>query len=112
MSRGLGTAREPARDDSPCLPGFLAIVYLATAAGLYLRRHDLDVLGGLVIVLVWSVSLAHALLEVRDRHHAYVIPVLLPVAAVAAVALIDAVGGAIARRRRHADPGPESGEPA
>ena len=114
ISRGLRDRPANPRATTPLLmsQGFLAIVYLATAAGLYLRRRDLDVLGGLVIVLVWSVSLAHALLEVRDRHHAYVIPVLLPVAAVAAVALIDAVGGAIARRRRHADPGPESGEPA
>jgi hypothetical protein len=57
------------------------------------------VVAALAITLVWSVGLAHALLEVRDRHHAYVIPVLLPVAAVAVVALIDAIGAALAKRR-------------
>jgi hypothetical protein len=101
IGRGLRDRAANPRATTPLLmsQGFLAIVYLATAAGLYLRRRDLDGLGALVIVLVWSVALAHALLEVRDRHHAYVIPVLLPVAAVAAVALTDALGGRIARWR-------------
>ena len=91
ISRGLRDRPANPRATTPILlsQGFLAFVYLATAVGLYLRRRDLDALGVLAITLVWSVSLAHALLEVRDRHHAYVIPVLLPVAAVAVVALID-----------------------
>jgi hypothetical protein len=112
ISRGLRDRPANPRATTPLLmsQAFLAIVYLATTVGLYLRRLDLDALGALAIVLVWSVSLAHALLEVRDRHHAYVIPVLLPIAAVAAVALIDAVGGAITRRRDGAGAGVEPGQ--
>jgi hypothetical protein len=101
ISRGLRDRPANPRATTPLLmsQAFLAIVYLATAAGLYLQRRELDALGALAVTLVWSVALAHALLEVRDRHHAYVIPLLLPLAAVAAVALIDATAAAIARRR-------------
>jgi hypothetical protein len=79
---------------------FLAAVLVTATAGLWLRRRESDALAVLAIFLVWSVALAHALLEVRDRHHSYVIPVLLPLAALGAVAIIDGVAAGLERRRR------------
>ena len=94
IDRGLRERPANPRATTPLLlsQGFIALVYAATCAALFLRRRDLDALAVLAIALVWSLALMHALLEVRDRYHAYVIPVLLPVAAVAVVALIDAAG--------------------
>jgi hypothetical protein len=112
IDRGLRERPANPRATTPLLmsQAFLAVVYLAAAAALFLRRRELDALGALAVVLVWSVALAHALLEVRDRHHAYVIPVLLPLAAVAVVALIDAAASALGRRRqaRGRGSGPEA----
>jgi hypothetical protein len=68
--------------------GFYLGVLLAATAGLYLMRQRPDSLAALAITLLWSVSAIHALLEVRDRHHSYVIPVLLPLAALAVASVL------------------------
>ena len=69
--------------------GFYLIVLVSATFGLYLMRRRPDALAPLAIVLVWSVAAVHTLLEVRDRHHSYVLPVLLPIAAVAGAALLQ-----------------------
>jgi hypothetical protein len=68
--------------------GFYLGVLLAATAGLYLMRRRPDSLAALAVALVWSVSAIHTLLEVRDRHHSFVIPVLLPLAALAVAAAL------------------------
>ena len=70
---------------------FYAAITAATAVGLYLRRRQLDALSVLLIGTAATVSAVHALVEVRDRYHAYVIPLLLPIAAVAIVELLRRV---------------------
>jgi hypothetical protein len=70
---------------------FYTLVLLGATAGIWLVRRRPDALVPLVVVLIWTVSAIHALLEVRDRHHAYVVPLLLPLAALALVALGDRV---------------------
>jgi hypothetical protein len=67
--------------------GFYVLVLVAATLGLCLRRREPDALAPLVITLIWTVSAMHGLLEVRDRHHAYVIPLLLPLAALAVATL-------------------------
>ena len=81
--------------------GFYCLVLLGATAGVWLLRARPDALVPLVIALIWTVSGMHALLEVRDRHHAYVVPLLLPLAALALVTLADRVAG---RRRRSGRP--------
>jgi hypothetical protein len=63
--------------------GFYVLTMAAATAGLFLRRRRPDALLPLAITLIWTVSGIHALLEVRDRHHSYVIPLLLPWAGLA-----------------------------
>jgi hypothetical protein len=67
---------------------FYAAVLGATALGLYLRRHRTDALSALLIATAFSISLLHSLVEVRDRYHSYAMPLLMPIAAVAIVALL------------------------
>ena len=81
--------------------GFYCLVLLGATAGVWLLRARPDALVPLVIALIWTVSAIHALLEVRDRHHAYVVPLLLPLAALALVTLADRVAG---RRPRSGRP--------
>jgi hypothetical protein len=81
--------------------GFYVLVLAAATAGVWLLRQRPDALIPLAVVLIWTVSAIHALLEVRDRHHSYVLPLLLPLAALAMVAL----GDRLARRA------PRSGDP-
>jgi hypothetical protein len=69
--------------------GFYVLVLAAATAGVWLVRRRPDPLVPLVIVLIWTVSAIHALLEVRDRHHSYVLPLLLPLSALALVTLGD-----------------------
>lgn len=69
--------------------GFYVLVLAGATAWVALRRRRLDSLAAFAILLVWSVAALHALAEVRDRYHSYVIPVLLPLAAAAAGALLD-----------------------
>jgi hypothetical protein len=71
--------------------GFYTLVLLSASAGVWLLRHRPDSLLPLLTVLIWTVAAIHALLEVRDRHHAYVMPLLLPVAAFAVVHIGDKV---------------------
>ena len=70
---------------------FYAAVLAAAALGLYLRRRESDALAALLILTALSLTLIHGLVEVRDRYHSYVIPVLMPIAAVAVVALVNTV---------------------
>jgi hypothetical protein len=69
--------------------GFYVLVLAAATAGVWLVRRRPDPLVPLAIVLIWTVSAIHALLEVRDRHHSYVLPLLLPLSALALVTLGD-----------------------
>jgi hypothetical protein len=78
--------------------GFYVLVLLTATAGLSLVRRRPDALVPLVITLIWAVSAMHALLEVRDRHHSYVIPLLLPLSALALGRLYEA---ATTRLRPH-----------
>jgi hypothetical protein len=68
---------------------FYVLVMAGATAWVALRWRRLDALAAFAIVLVWTVAGLHALAEVRDRYHSYVIPVLLPLAAAAAVSLLD-----------------------
>jgi hypothetical protein len=76
---------------------FYVLLLLTATAGLWLRRHHPDALAPLVITMIWTISAMHALLEVRDRHHAYVIPLLLPLSGLA----LATTWLAIQRRLRH-----------
>lgn len=78
---------------------FYVFVLLTATLGLWLRRRQPDALAPLVITMIWAVSAVHALLEVRDRHHSYVIPLLLPLSAVALAAAWSAAERRIASRR-------------
>jgi hypothetical protein len=77
--------------------GFYALVLLTATLGLWLRRRRPDALAPLAIVLIWTISAMHALLEVRDRHHSYVIPLLLPLSALALTVLYEKLSRRLAR---------------
>jgi 4-amino-4-deoxy-L-arabinose transferase-like glycosyltransferase len=68
---------------------FYAALLLLAAAGLYRRRRETDALGVLIVLMIMAVSVIHGLMEVRDRYHAYVIPLFMPIAAAAVVALVS-----------------------
>jgi hypothetical protein len=76
-----------------------------TALGLYLVRRRLDPLAALAILVVLAISLLHGFVEVRDRYHSYAIPLLMPVAALAIVAVAAEV------RSRRAGRSPPPSEP-
>jgi hypothetical protein len=78
--------------------GFYVLVLAGATGGLWLVRRRPDALVPLAVVLIWTVAAIHALLEVRDRHHAYVVPLLLPLAALALVTLCDRIARRLARR--------------
>jgi hypothetical protein len=63
--------------------GFYVLLLASATLGLWLRRRYPDALAPLAISTIWIASAIHALLEVRDRHHSYVVPLLLPFAALA-----------------------------
>jgi hypothetical protein len=69
--------------------GFYAALVALAAVGLYLRRRRTDALSALLITTVLAVSLMHGLVEVRDRYHAYVLPLLMPIAACAIMAAVQ-----------------------
>jgi hypothetical protein len=71
---------------------FYAAVLALTAMGLYVRRRETDALSALLIVATLLISLMHGLLEVRDRYHAYLLPLLMPVAAWAVAAVVNREG--------------------
>jgi hypothetical protein len=61
--------------------GFYVLVLLAALMAMVLRRHERDALIPLATLVIWAASAVHVLLEVRDRHHAYAVILLLPLAA-------------------------------
>jgi 4-amino-4-deoxy-L-arabinose transferase-like glycosyltransferase len=69
--------------------GFYAALLGLTALGLYLRRRRTDALTALVVVAALTMSLMHGLVEVRDRYHAYLVPLLMPIAAYALTILVE-----------------------
>jgi 4-amino-4-deoxy-L-arabinose transferase-like glycosyltransferase len=71
---------------------FYALLLILTTLGLYLRRREADALGGLVILTALTISLMHGLVEVRDRYHAYLIPLLMPLAALAITGIVNRYG--------------------
>jgi 4-amino-4-deoxy-L-arabinose transferase-like glycosyltransferase len=79
--------------------GFYVLVLLSATAGLWLVRRRPDALVPVAITMIWAVSAMHALLEVRDRHHSYVIPLLLPFSALALGTLYEATSRRLSRRR-------------
>ncbi len=88
--------------------GFYVLVLVSAAVGLALRRRRPDALAPLAITLIWTVAAMHGLLEVRDRHHSYVVPLLLPWAGLALATLGEAIEGRFRGRRAAAreQPGP------
>ena len=84
--------------------GFYVLTMAAATAGLFLRRRRPDALLPLAITLIWTVAGIHALLEVRDRHHSYVIPLLLPWAGLALAELWVAFERRLAGRGERSDP--------
>jgi hypothetical protein len=85
--------------------GTFYVGLLAFAAlGLYLRRRQVDALAALAVLVVLALSLLHGLVEVRDRYHSYAIPLLMPIAATAILAVAAAVRS---RRDGRAPPGHE-----
>lgn len=79
--------------------GFYILVLLSATAGLWLVRRRPDALVPLAVTLIWTVALVHALVEVRDRHHSYVIPLLLPISALAFATLYESAGRRLAHWR-------------
>jgi len=102
IKQGLADRPQHPAASTPLLlsQGFYALVLMAATAGVWLRRRDPDALIALAIALIWTVSAMHALLEVRDRHHAYVVPVLLPLAALALVTLLGRAHRRLSRFRQ------------
>ena len=71
---------------------FYAVVMAAAAAGVVLLRRRPDGLLLLAVGMIAVLTAAHAFLEVRDRYHSYVVPLLLPLASVAILAALGRVG--------------------
>jgi hypothetical protein len=71
---------------------FYLAIMAATALGLYLRRHRTDALSALLIATALAISLLHSFVEVRDRYHSYAMPLLMPIAAFAILAVMRRVG--------------------
>lgn len=92
---------EERRATTPLLlsQAFYVLVLVTATAGSWLQRRRPDALVPIAVVLIWTVAAVHALLEVRDRHHAYVVPLLLPLSALALARLYEAVAGRVARWR-------------
>ncbi len=60
---------------------FYAVVTVAAALALIARRQSLDQLGLLIVTVTLTVALMHVLVEVRDRYHAYLVPLFIALAA-------------------------------
>ncbi len=61
--------------------GFYVLVLLAALGAMLVRRRERDALIPLATLVIWAASATHVLLEVRDRHHAFAVILLLPLAA-------------------------------
>lgn len=103
-AQGHGLARRPEAPRATVTilvsQGFYVFALVTAAMGLALLRHRPDALVPLAVTTIWVVAAMHALLEVRDRHHAYVIPLLLPWSGLA----LSVAWEALARRRARAAP--------
>jgi hypothetical protein len=80
---------------------FYVFVLVAALAAFVARRRERDALIPLATLVIWGASATHVLLEVRDRHHAYAVILLLPLAAYSVVRLVEAVerrSGAMTKR--------------
>ncbi len=59
---------------------FYAVVTVAAALALIARRQSLDQLGLLIVTVTLTVALMHIFVEVRDRYHAYLVPLFIALA--------------------------------
>jgi hypothetical protein len=101
IRRELATQPSAPRAVLPTLAsgGFYAALLGLTALGLYLRRRQTDALTALVVVAALTMSLMHGLVEVRDRYHAYLVPLLMPIAAFAVTTLVERLPWPVRRRQ-------------
>ncbi|MDQ3552982.1 MAG: glycosyltransferase family 39 protein [Chloroflexota bacterium] len=60
---------------------FYAVVTVAAALVLIARRRSLDRLALLIVTVTLTVALLHVFVEVRDRYHAYLVPLFIALAA-------------------------------
>jgi hypothetical protein len=88
--------------------GFYVLALATATAGLFLLRRRPDALMPLAITLTWTVAAMHGLLEVRDRHHSYVIPLLLPWSALAMATLWAALERRLHPGEEHPERPPEA----
>jgi hypothetical protein len=88
--------------------GFYVLAMATATAGLFLLRRRPDALVPLAITLTWTVAAMHGLLEVRDRHHSYVIPLLLPWSALAMATLWTTLERRLHPTAEHREPWPEA----
>ena len=70
---------------------FYAALLALAALGLYLRRRRTDALTALLVLSALTMSLMHGFVEVRDRYHAYLVPLLMPIAGYAVAVLVNRV---------------------
>ncbi len=70
---------------------FYAALLALAALGLYLRRRRTDALSSLLVLSALTMSLMHGFVEVRDRYHAYLVPLLMPIAGYAVAVLVNRV---------------------
>jgi 4-amino-4-deoxy-L-arabinose transferase-like glycosyltransferase len=91
IRRELATAPSQPRSVLPTLAsgGFYAALLALAAAGIFWRRRQTDALTALVLLSALTMSLMHGLVEVRDRYHAYLVPLLMPIAALVLTQLAE-----------------------
>lgn len=83
---------------------FYAVVTVAAALGLVIRRRSLDRLTLLIVAITLTVAALHAFVEVRDRYHAYLVPLFVALAADWIVGRRTRVPRAAPVRRRRSGP--------
>ena len=90
IKQSLRDAPRNAKVTTPLLlsQGFYVLVLAAAFVGGWLRRREGDALLALATLVIWAATATHALLEVRDRHHAFAVVLLLPLAAYAVSTLL------------------------
>ena len=94
IRRDLATEPSLPRSVMPSLSSgtFYAALLALAALGLYLRRRRTDALTALLVLSALTMSLMHGFVEVRDRYHAYLVPLLMPIAGCAVAVLVNRVG--------------------